>query len=58
MRWIKILAVQAVIAFVLPEAVLRVYNPIGARVRGSEIGGFVLLLRLPALHERGVCPGR
>lgn len=37
MRWIKILAVQALIAFVVLEVVLRIYNPIGARVRGTEI---------------------
>lgn len=37
MRWIKILAVQAVIAVVLLEVLLRLYNPVPARVRGSEI---------------------
>jgi lysophospholipase L1-like esterase len=36
-RGLKILAVQAVIAVVLLEVGLRIYDPIGARVRGSEI---------------------
>jgi lysophospholipase L1-like esterase len=37
MRWVKIAAVQAVIAFALLEIGLRLYDPIGARLRGSEI---------------------
>src|SRR3712207_5892098 len=37
MRWVKILSLQAAIAFVLLEVLLRFYNPIGARVRGSDI---------------------
>jgi lysophospholipase L1-like esterase len=37
MRWARIVAVQAFIAFALLEIGLRLYNPIGARVRGSEI---------------------
>jgi lysophospholipase L1-like esterase len=37
MRWTKILAVQALIAFVLLEVALRIYNPVGARVRGADI---------------------
>jgi lysophospholipase L1-like esterase len=36
-RWIKILAVQAVIVLVLLEVGLRIYDPIGARLRGSAI---------------------
>jgi lysophospholipase L1-like esterase len=43
MRRLKILSVQLVIAFVLLEAALRFYNPIPARVRGSDIV-------LPARH--------
>jgi lysophospholipase L1-like esterase len=37
MRWLKILAVQAVIAVVLLEVALRIHDPIGARVRGGDI---------------------
>jgi lysophospholipase L1-like esterase len=37
MRWLKIAAVQMVIVFVLLEIAFRIYNPVGARVRGSEI---------------------
>ena len=37
MRWVKILAVQALIAFALLEIALRIYDPIGSRLRGSEI---------------------
>jgi lysophospholipase L1-like esterase len=37
MRWLKILAVQAVIAFVLLEIGLRIYDPVGSRLRGGDI---------------------
>ena len=37
MRWIKILAVQALIAFVLLEVGLRIYDPVGSRLRGGNI---------------------
>ena len=37
MRWVKILAVQAVIAVLLLEALLRVYNPLPFRLRGDDI---------------------
>ncbi len=43
MRRLKILSVQLVIAFALLEVALRIYNPIPARVRGSDIV-------LPARH--------
>ena len=36
-RWLKILAVQAIIAFVLLELGLRLYDPIGFRLQGSDI---------------------
>jgi lysophospholipase L1-like esterase len=36
-RWVRILVVQAVIAFVVFELALRFYNPVVSRVRGSEI---------------------
>jgi lysophospholipase L1-like esterase len=36
-RWLKIVAVQTVIALVLLEIGLRLYDPIGARSRGSTI---------------------
>lgn len=37
MRWLKIVAVQGVIALLLIEAAFRVYNPLPFRVRGDEI---------------------
>ena len=37
MRWVKIVAVQAIIVFALLEAGLRIHDPIGSRLRGSEI---------------------
>lgn len=37
MRWLKILAVQSIIALVLAEVLLRTYNPLPFRLRGDAI---------------------
>jgi hypothetical protein len=37
MRWLRIVAVQAVIVLLLLEGALRLYNPVPWRVRGNEI---------------------